>query len=78
MVAEFFEVDVRTIDNYLSENEDELKYNGYILCKGKLLNDFKVQFAHEMAFASKTTQLGLDKILDFVKNATIILSLKTN
>lgn len=66
MVAEFFEVDVRTIDNYLSEYEDELKYNGYILCKGKMLNDFKLQFAHEMAFASKTTQLGLFDFRSFL------------
>lgn len=66
MVADFFEVDVRTIDNYLSTYEDELKYNGYILCKGKMLNEFKLQFAHEISFASKTTQLGLFDFRSFL------------
>ena len=35
MVADYFEVDVRTIDNYLSNYEEELKHNGYVLCKVK-------------------------------------------
>ena len=59
MVADFYEVDSRTIDNYLSSYEDELKHNGYFLCKGKRLKDFKLQFAHENNFVSKITQLGL-------------------
>ena len=53
MVADFYEVDIRTIDNYLSSNEDELKHNGYFLCKGKTLKEFKLQFAHEINVGSK-------------------------
>lgn len=53
MVADFYEVDVRTIDNYLAANEAELKHNGYFLCKGNLLKDLKLQFAHEKTFATK-------------------------
>ena len=37
MVAEIYGVDVSTIDRYLASNGDELKHNGYVLCKGKLL-----------------------------------------
>ena len=59
MVAEFYEVDIRTIDNYLASNEKELKHNGYFLCKGKKLKGIKLQFAHEKTFATKTTQLSL-------------------
>ncbi len=66
MVAEFFDVDVRTIDNYLSTYEDELKHNGYFLCKGKMLKEFKLHFAHEIDFASKTTQLGLFDFRSFL------------
>lgn len=33
MVADFYEVDSRTIDNYLSSHEDELKHNGYFYVK---------------------------------------------
>lgn len=31
MVADFYEVDLSSIDRYLSANADELKHNGYIL-----------------------------------------------
>jgi len=59
MVADFYEVDTSTIDRYLSSYGDELKHNGYVLCKGKYLKEFKLQFAHLINEASKTTQLGL-------------------
>ena len=59
MVADFYGVDVSTIDRYLASNSDELKHNGYVLCKGKSLKEFKLQFAHLINEASKTTQLGL-------------------
>lgn len=59
MVAEFYGVDISTIDRYLSKYEDELKHNGYILTKGKYLKEFKLQFVHLINEASKTTQLGL-------------------
>ena len=59
MVAEFYNVDISTIDRYLSKHDDELKHNGYVLFKGKSLKEFKLQFAHLINEASKTTQLGL-------------------
>ncbi len=54
MVANFFEIDISTIDRYLGKYETELKHNGYILTKGKQLQDFKLQFAHLIDKASKT------------------------
>ena len=59
MVADFYGVDTSTIDRYLSSYGEELKHNGYVLCKGKSLKEFKLQFAHLINEASKTTQLGL-------------------
>lgn len=59
MVADYYEVDISTIDRYLTTYTDELKHNGYVLCRGKHLKDFKLQFAHLINEASKTTQLGL-------------------
>ena len=49
---------------------------GYILCKGKMLKDFKLHFAHEIDFASKTTQLALwrcalDRLSDIVKQTQV-------
>lgn len=59
MVADYYEVDISTIDRYLTTYTDELKHNGYVLCRGKHLKNFKLQFAHLINEASKTTQLGL-------------------
>ena len=59
MVAEYYEIDISTVDRYLSKFDDEIKHNGYILCKGKRLKDFKLEFGHLINEASKTTQLGL-------------------
>lgn len=59
MVADFYEVDERTIERYLEQNAKELSANGYILCKGKRLKELKLQFAPVINVGSKTTQLGL-------------------
>ncbi|ACS81793.1 hypothetical protein [Maridesulfovibrio salexigens] len=40
-VAIFLEVDVRTIERYLSTHGEELEKNGYTLLRGKDLKDFK-------------------------------------
>ena len=56
MVADFYEVDTRTIENYLASNEEELKHNGYFLCKGNKLRNLKLQFGYEKTFATKITQ----------------------
>ena len=59
MVAEYYDVDISTIDRYLASNGDELKHNGYVLCKGKSLKNLKLQFAPVINVGSKTTQIGL-------------------
>lgn len=45
MVARFYDVDIRTIDRYLSSNEDELRKNGYCLLRGIDLSRFVIQAA---------------------------------
>ena len=72
MVAEIYGVDVSTIDRYLASNGDELKHNGYVLCKGKLLKEFKLQFAHLINEASKTTQLGLFNFRAFLNMGMLL------
>ena len=66
MVADFYSVEERTIERYLETHSDELKHNGYILCKGKLLKEFKLQFAPVINIGSKTTQLGLFNFRSFL------------
>ena len=40
MVATYFDVDVRTIERYVSENLEEISTNGYQVLKGKKLKEF--------------------------------------
>lgn len=60
-VANFFEVDERTINTCLKKNEDELSKNGYDLLKGNALKLFKLaieqQVVQEVNFPNKTRQL---------------------
>nr|WP_315431754.1 DNA-binding protein [uncultured Prevotella sp.] len=72
MVAEIYGVDVSTIDRYLASNGDEIKHNGYVLCKGKSLKEFKLQFAHLINEASKTTQLGLFNFRAFLNMGMLL------
>ncbi len=66
MVADFYEIDISTIDRYLSANEKELKHNGYILIRGKPLQEFKLEFGHLIDKATKTTILGLFNFRSFL------------
>ncbi len=72
MVADFYEVDISTIDRYLSLYSDELKHNGYVLSKGKQLKAFKLEFGHLIDKASKTTQLGLFNFRSFLNMAMLL------
>ena len=66
MVADFYEVEERTIERYLEKHSDELAANGYVLCKGKHLKELKLQFAPVINVGSKTTQLGLFNFRSFL------------
>jgi hypothetical protein len=59
MAADYYGVELRTIENCLADNEEELRHNGYRLWKGNSLKEFKLHFAPEKDFGSKTTQLEL-------------------
>lgn len=58
-IADFYAVDMSTIDRYLSRNEEELKHNGYINLKGKTLKEFKEEFGWMLQEGSKSPQLGV-------------------
>jgi hypothetical protein len=73
MVADFYEVEERTIDRYLENYEQELKHNGYFLCKGKSLKELRLQFGHVINVATKTTVLGLFNFRAFL-NLGMLLS----
>ena len=78
-VAVFFEVDPRTIDNYISQNENELRNNGYEVLKGNALKEFKAavkeQDVNEIYFANikKAPQLGIFDFRAFL-NLSMLLA----
>ncbi len=66
MVADYYEVEERTIERYLEKYGEELSANGYVLCKGKRLKQLKLEFAPVINVGSKTTQLGLFDFRSFL------------
>ncbi len=72
MIANFFEVDISTINRYLANYSDELKHNGYILSKGKQLKEFKLQFGHLINKTTKTTKLSLFNFRAFLNFAMLL------
>ncbi len=73
MVANFYEVEERTIERYLESHEQELKHNGYFLCKGKLLKELKLQFLPVINVGKNTPQIGLFNFRSFL-NIGMLLS----
>jgi len=72
LVADFYEVEERTIERYLEKYSDELSANGYVLCKGKHLKELKLQFAPVINVGSKTTQLGLFNFRSFLNMGMLL------
>ncbi len=44
-IADFYEIDVRTIERYIDQHEEELLANGYEVLSGKRLKVFKEVYA---------------------------------
>lgn len=65
MLAKFFDVDVRTIERYISAYSDELKENGYEILSGKRLREFIASIASQdvtdtnVGNISKAPKLGI-------------------
>lgn len=66
MVAEFFEVDIRTIERCVSANLPELEKNGYEIIKGTRLKGF-------IEAASSFNAAGID--IGIISNKTTLLAI---
>ena len=77
MVADFYEVEERTIERYLENYEQELKHNGYFLCRGKSLKEFKLRYmpnyVPDINVGKFTPQIGLFNFRAFL-NIGMLLS----
>jgi len=65
-IADFYAIDNSTIDRYLSQNEEELKHNGYVNLKGKALKEFKEEFGWMLQEGVKAPQLGIFNFRSFL------------
>lgn len=76
MVADFFDVDLRTIERYISAFSDELKGNGYLHLKGNRLKDFinayVKHFGPDTNVGTKTTVLGVFDFKAFLNMAMLL------
>ena len=76
MVAAFFEVDVRTIERYISANIEELKENGYRVLKGKelkeFLNCYREHFGTDINVGTKITVLSVFDFRAFLNMAMLL------
>lgn len=62
-IAQYFEVDIRTVERYVEANKTELEASGYRLLRGEELRvfkeAFKVKFGPDINVGTKTTVLGV-------------------
>lgn len=72
-ISDFYQIDIATIDRYLEGNENELKHNGYVVIKGKILKEFKDQFGAVANLSSKTPQLGLFNFRAFLNLGMLLV-----
>jgi hypothetical protein len=75
-VADFFEIDERTVKRYLADFEKELKDNGYEVLRANQLNIFKLavseQLDSDINVTSKITQLGIFNFRAFLNLAMLL------
>lgn len=76
-VADFYEVDIRTIERHIEKNSQELRNSGYTVLRGSSLQKLKLflkdQDATDINVGSKVTQLGLFNFKAFI-NIGMLLS----
>ena len=75
-VANYFQVDIRTISRYIEQNTDELTFNGYSVLSGKKLKSFvsavSAYSGKDINVPTKTTRLGVFNFKAFLNIAMLI------
>ncbi len=77
-VADFFEVSIRTIENYLTKYNEELTANGYEVLRGKRLQNLKMHIKNnndtEIDFGNiKVPMLGIFDFKSFLNLAMLMV-----
>lgn len=84
MVATYFEVELRTIERYISENQDELSNNGYEILKGHRLKDFITCFEKQDVpdinvgnISNRTPQMSIFDFRSFLNMSMLLIESET-
>lgn len=80
MAATYFDVDVRTIERYVNDNQDEIFANGYEVLKGARLKDFisciinqHVPDINVGSISNKTSQIAIFDFRSFLNIAMLLV-----
>ncbi len=80
MLANFFEIDIRTIERYINSNLDEFKTNGYEIIKGTKLKNFRTALASQHVpdinvgnISDRTPQLSIFNFKSFINLAMLLV-----
>jgi hypothetical protein len=80
-VADFFGIDIRTVERYLEAHGDELEHNGYEVLKGKKLQAFReaisAQFVTDIDVGSKVRSLGIFDFRSLLNIAMLLTESET-
>lgn len=81
LVADFFGVDVRTIERYIAKDGEELQANGYTVLRGKPLNEFldmyRQSFATDINVGRKIRALSVFNFRAFLNIAMLLVESET-
>lgn len=64
--AEYYGVELRTLERVLKANEQELSFNGYRVIQGNELKEFKLCCGSDIDVATKTTVIGIFDFRSFL------------
>lgn len=84
MVATYFEVELRTVERYVSENQKEISGNGYEVLKGKRLKEFLACVSEQDVpdinvgnISNRTPQLAIFDFRSFLNLAMLLVESPT-
>ncbi len=83
MVAKYFEVELRTIERYVSENQEELLFNGYEILKGQRLKEFMSCFEQDVPdinvgnISNRTPQMAIFDFRSFLNMSMLLVESET-
>lgn len=76
MVAEYYDVEERTIERIIKANEEEIRNNGYNVLKGEELKEFRSRYVGDINVAHKAVNLGVFDFRSFLNIGMLLTTSK--